>query len=148
MFFSPDVVCLELPGTSKYLNILTACISEMLQRVEGLVEPEKTIYNIQLAVHEGCTNIVDHAYEHSNGRIVVTLTLNHDPYQLVVELFDTGQPFTPPEQHLMPGKAQIRGYGLFLMEQIMDEIRYDPMPGHNCWRLTKNLLTMPISAAQ
>ena len=69
MFFSPDVICLELPGTAKYLNVLTACIGEMLGRVEGLVEADQTIYNIQLAVHEGCTNIVDHAYGAAGGRI-------------------------------------------------------------------------------
>lgn len=140
MIFSPDEIHLELPGSGKYLNVLSACIAEMLSRVEGLGNVEQTIYNIQLAVHEGCTNIVDHAYEQEPGRIGVHLELNWNPAQIIIELHDTGRSFDLSTiQSPSLGEPQVRGYGLFLMREIMDEVVYRPSPGHNCWRLVKYL---------
>lgn len=142
-----DLVRLELPANGQYLNLLAVCIGEMLSRVDGMTDPQQTIYNIQLAVHEGCTNIVDHAYAGISGRIVVTLTLNPNPLQLIVELFDSGRPFTPPDHQPIPGVPQVRGYGLFLMHEIMDDVKYESLAGHNCWRLVKNLVANPVSSA-
>ncbi len=135
-----EMVRLELPANARYLNVLAACIGEMLVRVDGLSDPQQTIYNIQLAVHEGCTNIVDHAYVDDGGRITVNLMLGWTPPQLIVELHDSGRAFDPtsiPAPDL--DEPQVRGYGLFLMRQIMDEVVYDSQPGHNCWRMVKYL---------
>ncbi len=135
-----EVVRLELPANARYLNILAACIGEMLSRVDGMSDPQQTIYNIQLAVHEGCTNIVDHAYVDDGGRIAVNLMLGYDPNHIMVELHDNGRPFDPdsiPDPNFE--EPQVRGYGLYLMRQIMDEVVYDPQPGHNCWRMVKYL---------
>ena len=72
-----DTIRLDFPATHKYLNVLGACIHELLARVEGLAEPVVVSYNIQLAVHEACTNIVDHAYAGMPaGRLNITLTLS------------------------------------------------------------------------
>lgn len=135
-----EVVRLELPANARYLNVLAACIGEMLSRVDGMNDPQQTIYNIQLAVHEGCTNIVDHAYIDDGGRIAVNLMLGWSPPQIIVELHDNGRSFDP---HNIPDpnfdEPQVRGYGLYLMRQIMDEVEYDPQPGHNCWRMVKYL---------
>jgi serine/threonine-protein kinase RsbW len=134
-----DTIRLDLPATHKYLNVLSACLAEMLTRVEDTSDLETIVYNVQLAVHEGCTNIVDHAYEEAeNGRINVTLTLEN--HRLVVELQDAGRAFNPdavPEPRL--DEPQVHGYGLFLMRSLMDEVTYSPQPGNNRWRLIKNL---------
>ena len=137
---SSEVVRLELPANAQYLNVLAACIGEMLSRVDGMSDPQQTIYNIQLAVHEGCTNIVDHAYVDDGGRIAVNLMLGWSPPQIIVELHDNGRSFDP-DSISDPNfdEPQVRGYGLFLMRQIMDEVAYDPQPGHNCWRMVKYL---------
>jgi serine/threonine-protein kinase RsbW len=135
-----EVVRLELPANARYLNVLGVCIGEMLSRVDGMSDPQQTIYNIQLAVHEGCTNIVDHAYVDDGGRIAVNLMLGWSPPQIIVELHDNGRSFDPtsiPDPNF--DEPQVRGYGLYLMRQIMDEVAYDPQPGHNCWRMVKYL---------
>lgn len=140
MIFSPDEIHLELPASSKYLNVLSACIAEMLSRVEGLSDVEQTVYNVQLAVHEGCTNIVDHAYGQEAGRIGIHLELCWQPAQIIIELHDTGYSFDfNAIQTPTLGEPQVRGYGLFLMREIMDEVIYRPAPGRNCWRLVKYL---------
>jgi serine/threonine-protein kinase RsbW len=136
-----EVFRLELPAQTRYFNILSGCIAEILQHVEALPEREHTIYNVQLAVHEGCANIVDHAYRHEeNGRILVEMSLVWNPPQFVVDLYDVGAAFNPesvPEPSF--DAPQVRGYGLYLMRQIMDEVSYYPLPGQNRWRLVKNL---------
>jgi serine/threonine-protein kinase RsbW len=135
-----DVIHVDVPATHKYLNLLGACIGEMLSRLDGLPELEATIYNMQLAVQECCANIVDHAYKEGDGRIVATLMLVDEPRRIVVELHDNGRPFEPeiiPKPTL--GEPQIRGYGLFLMRELLDEVDYDSQPGGNRWRLVKLL---------
>jgi serine/threonine-protein kinase RsbW len=134
-----DVIRLDLPATHKYLNVLGACLGEMLTRAEGLDDPTALTYAVQLAVHEICANIVEHAYAgQPAGRIGVTVTLAAQPRRLVVDLADTGRSFDPagvPEPDLTEGQAG--GYGLFLVRQLMDDVTYHPQPGGNHWRLAK-----------
>ena len=136
-----DVIQLELPANHKYLNILSACLSALLERVEGLVEPTMLIYSVQLALQEACANIVDHAYSgQTGGRIEVTFTIEPFPRRLTIDLHDTGQPFEPeavPAPDL--DEVQVHGYGLFLMRTLLDEATYQSLPGHNYWHLVKNL---------
>ncbi|MEO8610262.1 MAG: ATP-binding protein [Chloroflexota bacterium] len=135
-----DVIRLDVPATHKYLNLVSACVGEMLSRLDNLPEMQATIYNLQLAVQECCANIVDHAYDESDGRLLATLTLVYEPRRMVIELHDNGRPFEPeivPQPTL--DEPQIRGYGLFLMRELLDEVDYFPEPGDNRWRLVKLL---------
>jgi serine/threonine-protein kinase RsbW len=135
-----DSVRLNLPASHKYLHLLGSCIRGVLKRADGLRDPEGVAYNVELAVHEIGANIVDHAYEGTaDGRIDVTLTLGEAGSSLIVDLRDTGRAFDPnavPEPAL--GEAQIHGYGLFLVRELMDTVEYTPAPAGNHWRLTKN----------
>jgi len=136
-----DVIRLELPATYKYLNILGTSISGMIERVDDLAEAEIVSYNIQLGVNEIFANIVGHAYaDDESQRVDITISLMAAPRRMVVELHDTGAAFDPdavPPPNLED--AQIHGYGLFLVEQLLDEVEYQPHPGGNCWRLVKYL---------
>lgn len=136
-----DTIQLDLPASHKYLNVVSGCIAEMLARAGELAGPDELIYNVQLAVHEICANIVQHAYNHDNrGRIKITLTLSPHPRQFMVDLHDTGCAFDPagvPAPDLDEG--QVHGYGLFLARQLMDTVTYYPQAGHNRWQLVKNL---------
>lgn len=136
-----EVIRLDLPATHKYLNILGACISELLARVEDVAEREAITYNLQLAAHEACANIIDHAYAGDLGhRILVTITLTDCPRRLIIELHDTGYSFEPasvPKPNL--DEAHDHGYGLFLMHSLMDEVTYTSRPEGNHWALVKHL---------
>jgi serine/threonine-protein kinase RsbW len=135
-----DVVRLEIPASYNYLNLLGACVRAFFDIADGKSEGSGIAYNIELAVHEACTNIVEHAYAGLPGRIEIILSLIREPKRLVVELHDSGRSFklpeiTRPDIH----EPQINGYGLFLIYQLMDEIRYQPQTGDNRWYLVKNL---------
>lgn len=137
----PLVIRLELPAVYASLNVLGACIVELLAEFEAIDNRDITIYGIRLATHETCTNIIDHAYQDSeDGRIGVTLTLEYTPQRIVIELEDKGKRF---EINEIPSPnlevPQEHGYGLFLMRSLMDEVTYTPRSEHNYWRLVKNL---------
>lgn len=133
-------VRLELPAAHRYLTLVSACVSELLARADGLAEPEVLTYNVQLAAQEICANIVDHAYrDRADGRIVVTLHLDLAGRQLLIDLDDTGAAFDPggvPTPNLEEG--QEHGYGLFLARELLDSVTYERLPSGNHWRLAKH----------
>lgn len=137
----PELIKLDLPATSKYLNVLSAVIAEVLLRVDGLAQRESLTYNAQLAAHEVCANIIDHAYAGlADQRIAVVVTVDAQPLRLTIDLYDRGQPFnleqTPAPNLDVP---QVRGYGIFIIRSLMDHVSYHPEPGNNHWCLVKHL---------
>jgi serine/threonine-protein kinase RsbW len=139
-FESPNVVRLNLPASHKFLNVVGACLTAMLERISPGSEYQATAYNLELAVHETCTNIVDHAYYDSDGRIDITLSLAEQPRRLVVDLHDTGRTFDLSTiEEIDLEDPHVRGYGLFLVKQLLDEVCYYPETGNNHWRLVKRL---------
>ena len=75
---------LDLPASYRYLNVLGECIGAMLP------EDSETATALQLAAHETCTNIIDHAYAGGSGRIEATLTHDHKQHTFLVETRDFG----------------------------------------------------------
>jgi len=101
---------------------------------------EKEIYAIQLAADEASSNIIEHAYKGRTGQIQMTIDLLENPCELAIELHDTGKAASL-ENVKQPNleEPQEKGYGLFLMQQLMDSVEYFPEEGNNRWRLTKRL---------
>lgn len=136
-----QIVKLNVPASAQFVAVVEDCVAGMLRRIGQLEEDEQSVYNIRLAVHETCTNILEHAYgQQANGRINFEFSINEAPLQFVMTLHDKGQSFDfygVPDPD--PEKLQVRGYGLFLIQQLMDETIYTPTPEGNRWRLIKNL---------
>ena len=136
------VIRIDIPAKHQHLNVLGACLNALLDRVDELSDREMLMYNMELAIHETCANIVDHAYGSQNGgRIRACLSVvDHPRRQLVVDLHDSGRAFeiNDVREPNLEG-AQIHGYGLYLMRQLLDEVVYTPNQGNNHWRLVKNL---------
>ena len=132
----------DLPASHKYLDVLGACVHALITHVNSADEATLS-YTVQLAVHEACTNIINHAYAGSTaGRIGITMTLdvNASPIRLVVEIHDTGNAFDPSS--IQPPKLdepQEHGYGVFLMHQLMDQVTYRSGADGNYCTLTKHL---------
>jgi serine/threonine-protein kinase RsbW len=141
---SSETIRLDLPASLKYLNILGACLTAMLAHAHDIQHKEIISYNIQLALHEICTNITIHAYahlpRHEAGRIEIAITLHPEEKSLEFELSDEGKPFDEhkvAEPDLVHG--QIHGYGLYLARNLMDSVEYQRRGQKNVWHLTKNL---------
>jgi len=86
------------------------------------------LYQIELAVDEACSNIIDHAYGgESKGEIECSVFIQND--SLKITLRDQGVPFKPnnvpnPKIGAPLDEVQSRGVGFFLMKKLMDEIDY------------------------
>jgi len=88
-----------------------------------------TVYQVQLAVDEACSNIIEHAYG-GEDRGIIECTHRIQGGDLTIVLRDYGQPFDPaavPEPNInadLEERAE-GGLGLYLIYQIMDEVTFD-----------------------
>lgn len=101
---------------------------------------DRTAYACQLAVCEAVENIVVHGYgpDHQ-GKIRADIT--SQPLELIVELRDRAPRFNPveqkPEPPTPPDDPPVGGLGLFILQRVMDEIRYQRVRGENRLYLRK-----------
>jgi serine/threonine-protein kinase RsbW len=111
----------------------------------------EVLYDIQLAVDEACTNIITHGYQDLNpGSIILDLEINPD--KLTVFLTDFGHSFEPsdvpiPDIHAPLEERELGGYGLFLIQQTIDELDYQVTEDGNKMILTK-YLKKPVGGEQ
>jgi serine/threonine-protein kinase RsbW len=135
-------ISLELPAAYQHLNIIRSCIHAVLERASIIREigADWTVYQIELAVQELCTNIIDHAYAGEPGTIRISIGFYENEQMLAIELRDTGAHFDP--SLLAPvalDEPKTSGYGLYIIHQLMDRVIYQPLPKGNHWRLEKKL---------
>ncbi len=99
------------------------------------------IYTIEMAVDEACSNIIEHAYQgEDKGEIL--LSVNTDEERLTVVLEDYGQPFDPrtippPRPDAPLEEQREHGWGLYFIQQWMDEVRFEFTPTGNRLTLVK-----------
>ena len=78
-----------------------------------------------LAVSEAATNVVRHAYGDRTEYHLI-LTAKRVGERIIFRLRDYGNKFDPavvvPPN--MDGEPAVGGYGIFLMQRVMDEVRY------------------------
>lgn len=89
----------------------------------------KATYGIQLAVDEACSNIIEHAYG-GEGRGDIELTCSELDDGLMIVLRDNGKQFEPGEVREYDPNVPLsetgdRGAGVFLMNKLMDEVRFE-----------------------
>ena len=121
------------------------------ERLEGAMtahgfSPEK-ILDTQLAVEEVITNVIVHGYKKAGGEIHVACLIAED--SAGIRITDTAPPFNPlsiPEPDLA-GEVSYRkvgGLGIYLVRQVMDEVRYRHENGKNILTLIKKKNPWPV----
>jgi len=135
-----NTVELNLPARLESLGVLEACVTALMGQETALTDREARTFEVVLAVHETCTNIIEHAYGATAGRVRVAFTFLDGPRRLAIDFDDSGQSFDLAQvQSPNLDEAQTSGYGIFLVRRLMDEVDYRPAPGNNRWRLVKRL---------
>lgn len=102
----------------------------------------KEINNIVLAIEEGATNIIRHAYMFNEGE--VRLKVEMFKHSITFSLFDTGKSFQPPDKSKLDLKKMAStgrkgGLGFYLINKVMDRVEYYSLEGENELRMTKFL---------
>ena len=104
---------------------------------------DEVLYDVQLAVDEACTNIIAHGYSGLDpGSIILDLEI--EPDKLIVTLTDFGHAFEPssapvPDVDAPIEERELGGFGLFFIQQSMDDMDYQVTEDGNKMILTKHL---------
>lgn len=90
---------------------------------------ERATYEVQLAVDEACSNIIEHAYG-GEGKGEIEISCNISEEGLEVILKDQGKSFdldAIPDIEVGTPLDELgnRGAGLFLMRKLMDEVQFE-----------------------
>ena len=130
--------------------VLSNEISE-IARLNGFIEDlasefslaPDVVFNINLVIEEAVVNIINYAYPKDEHESIYLSARMHED-SIVLVLTDTGKEFDPtmaPEVDvtLSAEERQIGGLGIFLIRQIMNEVRYERIDGKNVLTLEKKL---------
>jgi serine/threonine-protein kinase RsbW len=110
-----------------------AAISKFVTRIaETAGLDSKAVYDVQMAVDEACSNIIEHAYG-GEGRGPINCTCRVQDDALTVILGDYGCPFDPssvprPDLCANLDKRTSGGLGVFFIRQLMDRVQFESDP--------------------
>ena len=101
------------------------------------------VFNLTLVLEEAVVNVINYAYPKEEHQFIYLSARLHEGSVILV-LTDTGKEFDPtmaPEADvtLDAEDRQIGGLGIFLIRQIMNEVKYERIEGKNVLTLEKKL---------
>ena len=120
---------LELPTKFKQ-ELIAEATARQIASLQGFSNEE--IEELETALGEACINVIEHS-KVKDKRIKITFTISEDYLTVVVE--DAGIGFDPEEIEKPDIKEKIgsvykRGWGLMLIENLMDEIEFKQKEPH------------------
>ena len=136
-----EVIELSVPsrmGLEQVAVDASAALAKLMGFSEDRIEDLKT------AVEEACINSIEHGNQ-ENESVKLVVELIADESKLQVDIHDHGKLVQknvekPDIDAKMAGKQAARGWGLFLIQELMDEVEFDwnPETG-NVTRMVINL---------
>ena len=122
-------------------------ISKLAQFIEEIGEAfslsPDIVFNLNLVLEEAVVNVINYAYpKEEHQSIYLSAKLLED--SIVFVLTDTGLEFDPTKAPdaditLSADDRPIGGLGIFLIRQIMNEVKYERIDGKNVLTLEKRL---------
>ena len=102
------------------------------------------VFNLTLVLEEAVVNIINYAYPKEDHEWIYLSARMHDD-SIVLVLTDTGKEFDPTmapdaDISLSADEREIGGLGIFLIRQIMNEVKYERIEGKNVLTLEKRLM--------
>lgn len=123
----------EVPAEHESLRAIGPWLDETL-RTHLPAHVEELKARLELAIHELCINVVEHAYENSSG--LIRFDVWFGPQRVTIRLVDDGEEFDGSRVRLPdPANPTVRGYGLMIVAQLVDDMRYERTPDHNIWSI-------------
>ena len=134
----------------KYI-ILANDLSE-ISRLNGFIEEigeefsltPDVVFNLNLVLEEAVVNVINYAYPKEDHESIY-LSAKMQDGSIIFVLSDSGKEFDPTmapdaDVTLSAEDRQIGGLGIFLIRQIMNEVRYERIDGKNVLTLEKKLI--------
>jgi serine/threonine-protein kinase RsbW len=139
--------CFTVPACLEYRDAARGFLAFICDElVMKNAMPVEAAHHITSAFIEAFNNSVVHAYRGTTAGSV-DLRLQVSPYQLQLELAETGRPFRAesiqePDLDALPEG----GLGLFIIRRFMDRVSYRREGERNVLRMEKDLPNPPESA--
>ncbi len=110
--------------------------------LEKLGASPKTVIQMNIAIDEIYSNIVNHGYAGKTGPATVQVLQRHDPEGVVLRFIDEGVPYNPltredPDVTLSVEERGIGGLGIYMVKKSMDDMRYEYANGQNILSIMK-----------
>ena len=139
----------ELKNLPSELDTLTQKVDHFGSAV-GL--PPKCIFQINLALDELFTNIIQYGYN-DDGEHSIKFILTHENETVTIRVEDTGMAFNPvaidtPEPIDTLEKCKIGGLGIHIIKKLMDDIFYQRSRGKNITVLKKKVTHLSTTDEQ
>jgi anti-sigma regulatory factor (Ser/Thr protein kinase) len=134
----------ELSIPSEPGNELRAT-EEVARAVSGLGLAQRTLERLKTAVAEATMNAMEHG-NHYDPDVPVTIRVLSSDRAVFVRITDQGgNPVSDPHKEAPDLEAKLagtqtpRGWGLFLIQNMVDEVRVSGTPDHHTVELVVNL---------
>jgi len=119
---------LHIPSVMGYEKIAMECAASTAKKM-GFTEDR--IEDLKTAVAEACLNAIEHGNKlDTSTKVGVTLTVEETKLQVAVkdEGKGVGEISLPSIEDKIEGKDRPRGWGIFLIKTLMNEVTFEPNP--------------------
>ena len=113
--------------------------------LEGWDCPQKTLFQLDVAVEEIYVNVAHYAYgEEGGGDVTIRIELDMDRKRVSITFTDSGIPYDPlakpdPDVNASLEERPIGGLGIYMVKKSMDDVVYARIGDTNNLTLVKNL---------
>ena len=126
------------------IELIDQMINPIISSLEEIKVDHKKIYQINLALEEILVNISKYAYPGNEGIIDISFEISDNPKQLKVVIKDKGKDFNPlekedPNLDASVEKRKIGGLGIYIVKNMVDDIKYQRLNNENILEFIKNL---------
>jgi serine/threonine-protein kinase RsbW len=130
-----EVIKLEIPSSAQFITIARKAVEEIGCR---LAMSEDQIADLKLAIGEACSNAVKFS---GPGRPPVRILYRLAPDKLEIEVRNKGRAFRRMEPPIEASLDRLAdgGLGLYLVNQVMDELSIRSQSGETTLRMAKRL---------
>jgi serine/threonine-protein kinase RsbW len=112
----------------------------LIAHIASFGYPDCDLADIETAVGEALANAAEHGHQIDSGFEVRVFV---ERESIIIEVQDEGRGFLCSQAAPKPAHDAPRGFGIFLMRHLMDEVDFDERG--SCVRLTKRL---PVARQQ
>ena len=125
-------------------ELIDDMINPVLEALEGLEANKRATYQLHLALEEVLVNVVNYAYEGKEGTVDISYDISNDNKSIKVIIKDKGKAFDPTKAEDPPleGTAKERkigGLGIYIVKNIVDDIKYSRIDNQNVLEIVKSL---------
>ena len=119
-------------------------VTEFVEKeLEKLACPMKTVMQIDVAIDEIYSNIVNHGYRGKPGPVTVKVLEKQEPHAVCVRFSDEAVPYNPltnadPDITLSAEERGVGGLGIYMVKKTMDDMKYKYENGQNVLTIIKN----------